>query len=141
MVSVITRGELQYLAQLRLDDALLLLKDSRVSTAYYLAGCAVELALKACISKLIQPDTLPDKAFISAIESRKLEDLLAVSGLRFEMNADIRHQPQLGASWAIASNWSEDSHYQVWDSVTATNLVQAVGDKTHGVFQWVKKHW
>lgn len=138
---MITRGELQYLAQLRLDDARLLLKDSRASSAYYLAGHAVELGLKACMSKLIRPDSLPDKAFMAVIESHQLEDLRAAAGLRLELNAEIRHQPQLGAYWAIVSNWSESSRYHVWDAATAANLVQAVGDKSHGVLQWLKKHW
>ena len=70
---MLTRAGLQQLAEVRLADAILLLQANRASSAYYLAGYAVELALKACVSKLVQPNTIPDKAFINAtIRSRGL---------------------------------------------------------------------
>ena len=64
---MLTRHDLQQLARLRLDDALFLQQVGRSSSAYYLAGYAVELALKACIAKLFQPDVIPDRAFVNAI--------------------------------------------------------------------------
>lgn len=64
---MLTKGDLEKLAQVRLDDALLLAHAGRSSSAYYLAGYAVELALKACISKLFQPNVIPDKGLIDAI--------------------------------------------------------------------------
>ena len=66
---MLTRADLKQLAQIRLDDAIFLQQANRSSSAYYLAGYSVELALKACIAKLIQSDTIPEKAFINAIES------------------------------------------------------------------------
>lgn len=64
---MLTKTDLETLAQVRLDDSLFLLQAGRSSSAYYLAGYAVELALKACISKLIQTNVIPEKAFINAI--------------------------------------------------------------------------
>ena len=45
------RVDLQALAQAKLDDAKLLFDNGRFSNAYYLAGYAVELGLKACIAR------------------------------------------------------------------------------------------
>lgn len=138
---MLTSSDLQRLAQLRLDDAIFLLRANRPSSAYYLAGYSVELALKACIAKLVQPDTIPDKAFVMAIYTHKIDNLLATAGLRPQFDADTKADAQFGAYWAIANNWSEDSRYEFWDSVAATTLLQAIADPSHGVFQWVKRYW
>jgi hypothetical protein len=120
---------------------LLLLNAGKSSSAYYLAGYAVELALKACIAKLFQPNVIPDKGFVSAIYTHKLDGLLAMAGLLPQFNADIKADAQFAAYWGIASKWNEESRYQLWDPISAATLLQAIHDPTHGVFQWVKKHW
>ncbi len=48
------RADLQQLGQMRIDEATLLLAHRHWSGAYYLAGYAVECALKACIAKRTQ---------------------------------------------------------------------------------------
>lgn len=138
---MLTRAGLQQLAQIRFDDAVLLLKSGRASSAYYLAGYAAELALKACISKLMQANTIPDKAFINAIYVHKLENLLSTSGLKPQFDKDCKADSALAANWGIANNWSEESRYEVWDPISAATLLQAIGDPAHGVLQWVKRHW
>jgi HEPN domain-containing protein len=55
------RLDLQHLSEAKLADAELLFANGRHSNAYYLAGYAVEIGLKACISRQILADTLPDK--------------------------------------------------------------------------------
>jgi hypothetical protein len=124
-----------------LDDAVWLFRAKRYSASYYLSGYAVELALKACISTLMQPNTIPDKAFINAIYVHKLDDLISTTGLRPQFNADIKSDPLFASYWPTVNNWNEDSRYQIWDSVSAANLIQAIGEPNHGVFRWVKKHW
>ncbi len=136
-----TKSDLEKLALLRLEDAIFMLRANRCSSAYYLAGYSLELALKACIAKLIQPNAIPDKAFINAIYVHKIDSLLGLSGLRPLFDADAKNDPQLAAHWAIANNWSEDSRYAFWDPFTAASLIQAIHDPDHGVFPWVKSHW
>jgi HEPN domain-containing protein len=46
-----TQTDLQRLSRLRIRDAKILLKNGAHESAYYLAGYAVECALKACIAK------------------------------------------------------------------------------------------
>lgn len=57
------RAELQRLAQERISDARVLLDARRWPAAYYLAGYAVECALKACIAKLMKSEEYPDRNF------------------------------------------------------------------------------
>jgi len=138
---MMTKADLEKLALIRLEDAIFLLQSNRCSSAYYLAGYAVELALKACVAKLVQTNTIPDRSFINAIYVHKLDSLLGVAGLRPVFDADSKTDPLLAAHWAIANNWTEESRYAYWDPFAATSLIQAIHKPTHGVFQWVRKYW
>jgi hypothetical protein len=138
---MLTKADLERLAQIRLEDAISLFNANRASSAYYLAGYSVELAFKACIAKIIQPNTIPDKAFINAIYTHKLDSLHSTAGLRPQFDADTKVDSQFAAYWAIVNNWSEESRYEFWDPISAASLLQAIQEPNHGVFQWVKKHW
>jgi hypothetical protein len=138
---MLTKADLEKLAVIRLNDSILLLQANRCSSAYYLAGYAIELALKACISKLIQPNVIPDKAFVNAIYTHRLDNLLSAAGLLPEFNTDAKADAQFAAYWAIASKWTEESRYEFWDPMSAATLLTAINEPRHGVFQWVKKHW
>lgn len=138
---MLTKADLERLAQIRLEDALLLLTYGRSSSAYYLAGYAIGLALKACIAKLIQSQIIPDRAFINAIYTHRLDSLLATAGLLPDFKIDSQADSQLATYWAIVTKWSEESRYELWDPITAATLLTAINDPNHGVFQWVKKHW
>ncbi len=118
-----------------------LLQSNRCSSAYYLAGYAVELALKARIAGLFQPDAIPELSFVKAIYTHRIDTLLSTAGLRAEFDQSIRCDPQLGAYFAIAANWSEESRYVFWDPFSAASLVEAVAEPKHGVFQWIKARW
>jgi len=138
---MLSKNDLQKLAEVRLEDAIVLFQAKKASSAYYIAGYAIELALKACISKLFQSDVIPDKAFVNAIYTHSLENLLNVAGLLPQFKEDSKVDPQFAAYWGIVSKWSETSRYQFTDKVTAATLIQSIQDPDHGVFQWVKKHW
>lgn len=138
---MLTKNQLEKLAQIRFEDSVFLFQANRCSSAYYLAGYAVELALKACIAKLIQPNTIPDKAFIIATYTHNFDSLLGTAGLRPQYDTDVKNDPQFAAYWAIASKWTEESRYEFWDPIGAATMIQAVGDSKNGVFRWVKAQW
>lgn len=138
---MLSRNDLQKLAEVRLEDSIILFKAGKSSSAYYLAGYCIELALKACVSKLFQADVIPDKGFVDAIYIHSLEKLLNVAGLLPQFNEDAKIDPQFAANWGIASKWNETSRYQFWDQVATATLIGSIHDPDHGVFQWVKKHW
>ncbi|MFW6170426.1 MAG: DNA-binding protein [Planctomycetota bacterium] len=138
---MLTRGDLQKLAQIRLDDALLLHQAGRSSSAYYLAGYAVELALKACISRLIVADIIPEKGFINAVYTHKLDDLPSTAGLKRGFDRASREDFELATNWGVACQWSESSRYEFWDLESSAAMPWAIRDPEHGVFRWVKQHW
>jgi hypothetical protein len=138
---VITKKDLQTLAETRLGDAQLLLQAGRYSAAYYLAGYAVELGIKARIAGVFQADMIPEKSFVNAVYSHKLDELVGLAGIKRQLQDDMRSDPVLSAAWGIASKWDETSRYEMWDQFAAASMLQAVGDENHGVLQWLKKHW
>lgn len=138
---MLTKHDLERLAQTRLDDASLLFAGGRYSSSYYLTGYAVELAIKACIANLIPANAIPDKGFINAIYTHKLDSLLSTAGLRPHFDTDAKTDLQFAVNWSIVNNWSQDSRYQFWDQFSTATLLTAINDPNHGVFRWVQTHW
>ncbi len=138
---MLSKGDLQKLAGMRLEDAIVLLRNNRPSSAYYLSGYSVELAIKACIASLYQADSIPEKAFVNATYTHNLNSLISTAGLSQELKADTRRNPDLAANWAIATKWNEQSRYQFWDIIAAATIINSISDNKNGVFQWVRNRW
>jgi HEPN domain-containing protein len=124
-VAVTTKKDLEALAETRLGDATHLFNGGRYSAAYYLAGYAVELAIKACIADHFQADTIPDKEFVKQIYTHDLNGLLGLAGIRQEFDRDKKNNRQLASNWGVASQWSETSRYAMWDQFAAASIIQA----------------
>lgn len=73
------RSELKRLAELRVRDALRLLRGRRYDACYYLAGYAVECALKACIAKQFRASTIPDLGRVKSIFTGNVPDSTVAS--------------------------------------------------------------
>ncbi|MFT6341006.1 MAG: hypothetical protein ACJAUN_001647 [Alcanivorax sp.] len=138
---MLTNIDLQRLAEIRLEDSILLFQNGKSSSAYYLAGYSVELAIKACAAKLFQNNTIPDKNLVNALYSHSLEQLMSTSGLLPELKKAINEDSIFGANWGVATKWNESSRYTIWDPMSAASLIGAIADPEHGVFPWVKNHW
>jgi len=135
------RNDLQANAQAKLDDAIILLQNGRYSNAYYLAGYAVEIGLKACIAAQITAETIPDKEFIKGILNHQFTGLVGLAGLRADLKERQDQEPDFAANWAVVSEWSPDARYEATDPTSAQALIAAVADPKSGVFQWIKTHW
>jgi HEPN domain-containing protein len=131
---------LQRLAEEKLADAKHLLADGRWGNAYYLAGYAVELALKACIAKTFKAETIPDKALVNATYSHNFTNLVGTA----ELTADLNNRKMAQAfeiNWGVVVQWSEESRYESKGEQEAKDLIAAIEDATDGVLVWIKAHW
>jgi HEPN domain-containing protein len=135
------RVDLQKIAQAKLDDATLLLQHGRHSNAYYLAGYAVEIGLKACIAAQVSAETIPDKSFINRILKHEFPVLLGLAGLARPLQERQDKDPLFAANWAIVSEWVPDTRYEVKDAMTAQLMLTAISDEQAGVLQWIKAYW
>ena len=132
------RDTFRQLAELRLTEAKLLYANGLASGAYYLAGYAVECALKAVIAAGFRANEIPDKSRVNNIYTYNLKDLLNLAGLKSSLENDMNEVSELRESWATISKWSEHARYEIWTSDAATTMLEAVGaDK--GLLQWLLK--
>ena len=142
MVNGYRRADLQALAQAKYDDSALLFTNRRFSNAYYLAGYAVELGLKACIARQILLETLPDPKFIRDVYGgHDISKLVGLAGLKSELKNKEDADSAFAASWSIAAEWRADSRYEHRDISTAELMLEAVGHRRTGVLPWIKNYW
>lgn len=132
-----TRGEFQALAEKRVLEAKVLLDAGHFDGAYYLAGYAVECALKACIAKRFRQEDIPDKRFVDKIYVHNLEELLKHS----EIDARTTTE-EIEVNWSIVKDWSERSRYELGGKEEqAKDLYLAITDPKDGVLTWTKNSW
>ena len=135
------RKDLQELSKVRLKEAASLLKVGMFDGAYYLAGYAVEWALKACIAKGTQRGEFPDRKKVESSHSHSLKDLIRVAGLDEARLEQASKDPDFRTNWEVVQSWSEQSRYQRHGPESARVLLRAVGDRRHGVISWIKLQW
>jgi HEPN domain-containing protein len=133
----LTRADLQRLALKRLEDAEILFKAERFDASFYLAGYAVECALKACIAKRTQQYEFPDKPLATKVYTHNLDVLLEVSELKAELAKDRAFQ----ANWNMVREWSEESRYREYDQESADSILRAISSSPSGVLQCIQKYW
>ncbi|HZB87130.1 MAG TPA: HEPN domain-containing protein [Terracidiphilus sp.] len=135
------RIDFQQIAELRIREAKALLNAGFADGAYYLAGYAVECALKACIARRTQEHDFPEKS-AGKYYSHDLEDLLGFAKLKADLEQAISASPAMKANWAILQNWSEESRYEIGKpEQQARDLLTAIEDQTGGLLQWLQQRW
>ena len=109
------RQDLQRLADLRAEEARLLLDNGYYSGAHYLLGYAVECALKACIAKQVREHDFPELRRVRNSYSHDFKVLLETAGLRAELRREVNSNPAFSKNWnTIAGDggWEADSRYE-----------------------------
>jgi HEPN domain-containing protein len=138
----VNRGDFQELARIRLDEANALLQAGYFDGAYYLAGYAVECALKACIAKLTkQYDFPPDRRSIEDMYTHDLTKLVKAAELWDDLSNELAADVAFELNWSVAKGWSELARYRRNSQEDATGLYAALIDRQHGVMRWLRRHW
>jgi hypothetical protein len=112
--------------------------------AYYTAGYAVECGLKACILARVAGAAeliFQDRRFSEKCWTHDLEQLVDLAGLKATLAADVAGDPVFLENWTIVNDWSEASRYVRTAKAKAQELFDAITDKKHGVFPWVRRRW
>jgi hypothetical protein len=134
------RATFQQLAEARLVEARLLLAHGHPSGAYYLAGYAIECALKAVIAADFRKDEIPELKRVQNIYTHDLSALLALANLREQLDSERETNPRLYQRWTTIKDWSEKARYVVSTAVDASAILDAVGDD-EGMLQWLRNRW
>jgi HEPN domain-containing protein len=138
----VNRADLQQLARLRLREAKVLHAAGLHSGAYYLAGYAIECALKACIAKRVRQYDFPDKSTVQASWTHSLKDLVKAAELERKLDAEIRSSSQFAANWGVVSQWRETVRYDVTVPANfAADIITAISSRKTVVLRWITKQW
>ncbi len=129
------------MADLRVSDAQALLEAGNWSASYYLAGYAIEFALKACVSKQFSVDTIPYRALVNKLYTHDYSVLVGLAGLKDLLANHIKAHPDFGASWAICNEWTPDARYGNWEEIETRTFLAAITHQHNGVLPWIKLHW
>lgn len=136
MTVVTSRSDFEKLMDLRLREAKLLLDQKDWDGAYYLAGYAVEFALKIrIIAQLMKSNRFPDKKSVEIFYKHDLSRLRELAVLDDEMDKDTAVSPQ----WNFVKDWSEQTRYTIGKTEQqAADLYDAI---EKGVLPWIKARW
>jgi hypothetical protein len=128
------------LAELRAQEAGVLLQNRKLQGAYYLAGYSIECALKACISKETKRHEFPPKhKYVQSVYSHDLNNLLRLAGLDEELENDMKANAALGVNWGVVKEWTEESRY-IPSGLKGRDIYAALGGP-NGVLTWIKQRW
>jgi HEPN domain-containing protein len=136
------RAAFQELSRIRLQEAQVLFDNGHYSGAYYLAGYAVECALKACIARRTRAEDFPlDRRALENVYTRDLERLLKGADLPLVHQERIRRDIAFADKWLIVRDWSEESRYRVYTRSDAAELLLAITDQSSGIMTRLRTYW
>lgn len=136
------RHDFQELARLRLDEARALIVAGHPAGAFYLAGYAIECALKAYIAKKTREHDFPPKpTTVRDYYSHDLGDLRKAAGLDARLQVDAPQGSDLDRNWGIVLLWKSDSRYRTIAQQDAQDLYNAISDPDGGVLAWLQQNW
>ena len=136
------KSDLEKLVDIRVSEAKVLLEYENYQGAYYLAGYALECAIKACIAKQVQQYDFPSKELAQKSHQHKLTDLLGVAGLKQKLGEKERADVDFQLNWAVAKDWNVESRYECSiESSKANDLYRAITNENSGILAWLKTFW
>ncbi|MCF2488138.1 hypothetical protein [Dyadobacter sp. CY347] len=143
-----TALQLKKLAHERISEAEILLSNSKREGVFYLAGYAIEFALKAVIcvrldvemydqsGKSNQKEISP-KVY-SAFFTHNLKDLLILSGLKHQLEKELRIDPNFASAWSEVSLWNEQRRY---DSGCTEQVANGFYNDAKTLLAWISNYW
>lgn len=137
------RAELQSLTTERILDAEALIRCGRWSFAYYVAGYAVECALKSCLlNRMIHTGwVFQERAKINDCLTHDFGELVKHSGLINDLNAHLKSNTVFVGNWGITVQWKVTDRYGRKTEAEARQLYAAINDDPDGVLKWIMNYW
>lgn len=139
---ILRRNDFQRLAKLRAKEAQTLLKARCYHGAYYLAGLAVECAIKSCIATKTKRFEFHDLERARDTHIHEPVKLVKAAGLWNALDQQMKKNRIFRGNWGEVAKWGIDTRYE--PRITpqkARELVTAVTDSPDGVLAWLEGHW
>jgi HEPN domain-containing protein len=134
----LTFSSCKTLATIRLGEANILFSNKKYSGAYYLAGYAIELGIKAYYCKGRKRYTFPpDPSVVKSLYTHDLNGLMTVSELKRAFDIDVSSDSSLQSNWETVKDWSEKSRYSRIKKSDSESMINAV----KVIFTWMQTKW
>jgi hypothetical protein len=144
----LNHAELQRMTEERLRDADALMTGGRWAFAYYVAGYAVECALKACLLKrMVLTGWVFDESAKRVDECRTHDfaTIIKIAGmlddLKQRRNESLAAAGRFHVNWEVVSEWKVTSRYDEKSEAEARELIAAITDESDGVMTWIRNYW
>jgi HEPN domain len=144
----VNQADLRRLAEERIKDAKALIDAGRWEFAYYVAGYAVQCALKSCVlARMIHTGGVFDEAVKNVGDCRTHEflKLMQIAGIKDDLDIRLKQsaadQDEFGANWHEAKAWNVVSRYEAKTEAEAKKLYAAITDEPYGVLKWIQSYW
>ena len=139
-----TIAEIIDLCEERIQDSKMLHSQGRYDWAFYSAGYAVELVLKARIAKILDFENLfsPDffdKEVAKFYKTHDLVKLAKIGGLYNIIEEQILIDKQLYKAWYDVRVWNENSRYITKGTIN-DNLCLNFLQQVEFITLWLKRH-
>lgn len=137
----LNRKDFQNLTVTRIKEAKVLLDNGKYEGAYYLAGYAVECALKSCIAKNTKRYEFPPKNCQNYYD-HNLKKLIGFANLSVEFDKKYKADSKFQLNWETVKGWNSESRYQTTiQPQTSLDFYKAITDRKSGVLKWIKTLW
>lgn len=123
------------------------MRGKRWSFAYYVAGYAVECALKSCLlARMIHTGwVFQEKAKIADCLTHDFDDLVQLAGMGDLLNQKLKESAsgnqEFVKNWNIVLQWEVTDRYQMRRQPEAIALFDAITAQPDGVLPWIRKYW
>ncbi len=102
----------------------------------------MECALKACVAKQFRADEVPDRKLVNSFYTHRLDELLAISAVKSQLEAHAQIHPGFHVNWNTVRDWTEASRYELGVSeAQARDMFEAVTDPGSGILPWLRTQW
>jgi len=144
----VNQAELRQMAEERIRDSKALIDGGRWEFAYYVAGYAVECALKPCLlARMIHTGWIfeEDVKKVDDCRTHEFLKLIQIAGLRDELKDKLKESALAGGefvtNWETVNLWKVTSRYEIKTESDAKRLFTAITDEPHGVLRWIRNYW
>ena len=137
-----SKADIIRLAELKVEASICLLENEHYDNAYYLAGYAIELCLKAHICKNLGLDGFFNfnyenvrKDLYKPFKNHDYTELILLSGLHSEFLAQMQN-PVFKDNWTYIFKWSENCRYEY--GLNPMEVIKFVNSSKE-FCQWIEK--
>lgn len=139
-----SKTELREISKTRLKEVKILFNHQLYDGAKYLSGYVIETALKARICKILDSDYPETGEIAKSFLTHKFDILVKLSGLQNILDKELNSNISFKTNWSLVTSWNEAYRYKSVGSSSkrdVEDIINALEDKTDGVFTWLKKQW